>query len=118
MGPIDKFLALIQIKAWCRLCDKPLSEAMMVSLRTDICVTRPQLVNGAVACKTKPNSYLINSQLHRVCSGRTLFFYLYGYFSRGNWLYCSLIYYSHKLHQTFSSTFILASIKATEENSD
>ena len=37
--------ALVQIIAWRRSGDKPLSEPMMVSLVTHICVTRPQWVN-------------------------------------------------------------------------
>ena len=41
-GPINKIPALIQIMAWRRSGDKPLSEPMMVSLLTHICVTRPQ----------------------------------------------------------------------------
>ena len=44
-GPINNIPALIQIMAWCRSGDKPLSEPMMVSLPTHICVTRPQWVN-------------------------------------------------------------------------
>ena len=36
--------ALVQIMAWRRPGDKPLSEPMMVSLLTHICVTRPQWV--------------------------------------------------------------------------
>ena len=40
-GPINNIPALIQIMAWRRPGDKPLSEAMMVSLTTHICVTRP-----------------------------------------------------------------------------
>ena len=36
--------ALVQIMAWRRRGDKPLSEPMMVSLLTHICVTRPQWV--------------------------------------------------------------------------
>ena len=32
--------------AWCRPGDKPLSEAMMVSVLTHICVARPQWVNA------------------------------------------------------------------------
>ena len=44
-GPIGNIPALVQIMAWCRLGDKPLSEPMMVSLLTHICVTRPQWVN-------------------------------------------------------------------------
>ena len=41
-GRINNMLALVQIMAWRRLGDKPLSEPMMVSLLTHICVTRPQ----------------------------------------------------------------------------
>ena len=41
---IDNIPALVQIMAWGRLGDKPLSEPMMVSLLTHICVTRPQWV--------------------------------------------------------------------------
>ena len=44
-GPIDNSPALVQIMAWCRPGDKPLSKPMMVSLPTHICVTRPQWVN-------------------------------------------------------------------------
>ena len=44
-GPINNIPALIQIMAWRRSGDKPLSEPMMVSLPTHICVTRPQWVN-------------------------------------------------------------------------
>ena len=43
-GPINNNLALVQIMAWRRPGDKPLSEPMMVSLPTHICVTRPQWV--------------------------------------------------------------------------
>ena len=43
-GSIKNIPALIQIMAWCRPCDKPLSEPMMVNLPTHICVTRPQWV--------------------------------------------------------------------------
>ena len=39
-GPINKIPALVQIMAWRRPGDKPLSEPMMVSLPTHICVTR------------------------------------------------------------------------------
>ena len=44
-GPINNIPALVQIMAWRRPGDKPLSEPMMVSLATHICVTRPQWVN-------------------------------------------------------------------------
>ena len=43
--PINNIPALVQIMAWRRPGDKPLSEAMLVSLPMHICVTRPQWVN-------------------------------------------------------------------------
>ena len=45
MGPINNITALVQIMAWRRSGDKPLSEPMMVRLLTHICITRPQWVN-------------------------------------------------------------------------
>ena len=41
-GPSNNIPAFIQIMAWRRPGNKPLSEAMMVSLPTHICSTRPQ----------------------------------------------------------------------------
>ena len=43
-GPINNIPALVQIVAWRRPGDKPLSEPMMVKLPTHICVSRPQWV--------------------------------------------------------------------------
>ena len=43
-GPINNIPALVQIMAWRRPGDKPLSEPVMVSLLTHICVIRPQWV--------------------------------------------------------------------------
>ena len=43
-GPINNNPALVQLMAWCRPGDKPLSEPMMARLPTHICVTRPQWV--------------------------------------------------------------------------
>ena len=45
-GPINNIPVLVPIMAWRRPGDKPLSEPMMVSLPTRICVTRPQWVNS------------------------------------------------------------------------
>ena len=45
-GPINNIPTLVQIMAWRRSGDKPLSEPMLVSLLTHICVIRPQWVNG------------------------------------------------------------------------
>ena len=44
-GSINNIPSLVQIMAWRRPGDKPLTEPMMVSLSTHICVTRPQWVN-------------------------------------------------------------------------
>ena len=43
--PINNIPALVQIMAWRRPGDKPLSDPMLVSLPTHICVNRPQWVN-------------------------------------------------------------------------
>ena len=48
-GPINKIPALVQIMAWRRSGDKPLSEPMMVSSLTHICVTRPQWVKSMIS---------------------------------------------------------------------
>ena len=45
-GPINNIPALVQIMAWRRPDAKPLSEPMMISLPTHICVTRPQCVKS------------------------------------------------------------------------
>ena len=42
MGPINNIPTLVQVMAWRRPGDKPLSEPMMVRSRMHICVTRPQ----------------------------------------------------------------------------
>ena len=44
-GPINNILVLVQIMAWHRSGNEPLSEPMMVRLLTHICVARPQWVN-------------------------------------------------------------------------
>ena len=44
-GPINIIPALIQIMVWRCPGNKPLSEPMMVSLLTHVCVTRPQWVS-------------------------------------------------------------------------
>ena len=63
---INNIPALVQIMAWRRPGDKPLSEPMMVSLLTYICVTRPQWVNSSACicvvtgiCVTTPSIALL-----------------------------------------------------------
>ena len=48
-GSINNIPALVQIMAWCRPGDKPLSEPMMASLLTHICVTPPQWVKEQIS---------------------------------------------------------------------
>ena len=47
-GLINNIPALVQIMAWRRPGDKPLSEPMKVRLPTHICVTRPQWVKSVI----------------------------------------------------------------------
>ena len=50
-GPDDNILALVQIMAWRRPGDKPLSEPVKVIVLTHICVIRPQRVNRQAISK-------------------------------------------------------------------
>ena len=59
-GLINNIPALVQIMAWRRPADKPLSEPMMVSLPTHICVTRPQWVKSI----TEGNAVRHNGSVH------------------------------------------------------
>ena len=52
-GPPHNIPALVQIMAWCRPGTKPLSEPVMVSLLTHICVTRPQWVYKFLIIKSQ-----------------------------------------------------------------
>ena len=45
MGPINNIPTLVQIMAWCRPGDKPLSEPIIIISLMHICVARPQWVN-------------------------------------------------------------------------
>ena len=46
-GPIDNIPALVQIMAWRRPGDNQISEPIVVSLQTHICVTWPQRVKAS-----------------------------------------------------------------------
>ena len=59
--PFTNIPALVQIMAWHRPGDKPLSEPMLVSLLTHICVTRHQWVNNQ-------NDMLIYTMLNLYCN--------------------------------------------------
>ena len=70
--------ALVQIMAWGRPGDKPLSEPMMIILLTHICVTRPQCVKCIVDSSTWRQQLWINNvtktHLERVSSVVTHYF--------------------------------------------
>ena len=63
-SPINNIPALFQIMTWRRPGDKPLSEAMMVSLLTHICVARPQWVN----CSSWPMPFPFHCKLYNGCN--------------------------------------------------
>ena len=76
-GPINNIPALLQIMAWHRPSDKPLSEPMMVSLLMHICVTLPQWVNNrftAAVLTVGVDAYMLNMttgsryHFHSICS--------------------------------------------------
>ena len=60
--PINNIPALVQIMAWRRPGDKPLSEPMMVISLTHICVTRPQWVNLTALICPFPKAHYISIQ--------------------------------------------------------
>ena len=76
-GLINNIPAFVQIMAWRRPGDKPLSEPMMVSLLTHICVTRPQWVNlyetmeGHSVCASRKQ--LVRSYSPMVCQQLNLY---------------------------------------------
>ena len=59
-GSINKIPALVQIMAWRRPGDKPLSGPMMVNLPTHICVTRPQWVKHMLLMNLNRNPLLFS----------------------------------------------------------
>ena len=67
---INNIPALVQIMAWRRPGDKPLSEPMMASLLMHICVTRPQWVNllrsSDIVCQWTPSSLVLVMANHLV----------------------------------------------------
>ena len=59
-GQINKIPASVPIMAWHQSGDKPLSETMIISLLTDICITWPQCVN----ITRKKIFFIINDMTH------------------------------------------------------
>ena len=67
-GLINNIPALVQIMAWRRPGDKPLSGPMIVSLLTNICVTRPQWVKEHKSYGEFITNYL-NLPTYAACGG-------------------------------------------------
>ena len=65
MVRISNISALVQIMAWRRPGDKPLSESMMISLPTHICVTRPQWVKNSIKRITERTQWNRNTE-HKI----------------------------------------------------
>ena len=65
--PINNIPALVQIMAWRRPGDKPLSESMMVSLPTHICVTWPQRVKFLNIYPIQVSCWILSGNLQFIC---------------------------------------------------
>ena len=73
-GPNNNIPALVQIMAWRRPGDKPLSEPVMVSLLTHICVTRSQWVKAEWRiCATVKQSSLVPIMAGRLVGAKPSF---------------------------------------------
>ena len=59
-GLIDNNPTLVQIMAWRRSGDKPLSEPLMIISSTHICVARPQWVNRPITKRPLNGLYIID----------------------------------------------------------
>ena len=103
-GPINNIPALVQIMAWRRPGDKPLSEPIMVILPTHICVTRPQWVNAHNDNKpVKKTTHLISMEQHK----ETTLHFSWLYVNQHDDLSVTMCHYTtHFLQVRFNSKFI------------
>ena len=78
---INNIQAFVQIMAWRRIGDKPLSEPMMVNLLTHICVTRPQWVKTSnISCTLVGNKIVDHSDVVGAApTGATFSFSFFNY---------------------------------------
>ena len=105
-GPINNIPALVQIMAWRRPGDKPLSEPMMLSLLMHICITRPQWVN-------KPTYFILLSSydLCGVCV------YVCSTVPK-SWICCVVLLQAEDIHATLChSACLLDRVVLREKNS-
>ena len=99
--PINGIPALVQIMAWRRPGDKPLSETMMVSLLTHIWDTRPQWVNNMLWWQDMPTWWLFNTCLIQITP-----IYLRSHHKRMFWMPIQLK--RMKLHWRLYAMYILS----------
>ena len=102
MGPINHIPALVQIMAWRRPGDKPLSEPMTISLPTHICVTRPQWFN---ALWPGDYRYSANVTLHATSDGLVFLQVKHKYYSTAP---STTFMYSGWRHQMKTFSVLLA----------
>ena len=79
-GPVNNIPVVVQIMAWRRSGNKPLSEPMLVSLPMHLCLTRPQWVNRNIVGTRNDIPYLtlspcIISIFAKLDCGITAWFY-------------------------------------------
>ena len=67
-GPINNIPTLVQVMAWRRPGDKPLSEPMMVRLPMHICVTRPHWDNWPATKRSNHNTVVGFNKANCLCS--------------------------------------------------
>ena len=67
------FSALVKIMAWCRPGNRPLSETMLVSLLTHICITQPQWVNINPVHKQRSHKHLMHRPINML---QDIYFFL------------------------------------------
>ena len=85
-GPINNIPTLVQIMAWRRPGDKPLSEPMMIISLTHICVARPQWVKGVKTYTFE--STMRSHEYHDVLNHRQM-----------DWLFHSLVRLRTKIYR-------------------
>ena len=108
-GPINNIPAMVQIMAWRRPGDKPLSEPMVVSLLMHICVARPQWVN-IWSCDFKTSQdlmrkYISTWWIHTLGKTRTTCVHKWGQYTLALLINCLIQKYSTKIPILLSSWY-------------
>ena len=78
-GLINNISSFVQIMAWRRPGDKPLSELMIISLPTYICVARPQLVERHIAQYDIIFEYGVNNNMLAATALLSLYHTIYNH---------------------------------------